>query len=149
MFPRDSGTKLESGFLRSGRRLRSDKWRKTCLGRGSCNTYREEEGYELASYLDEGYCDEEEEYHSIYEGHEDSKESTKAIDPERGYNSPEVISRDLSPSAFINTSSTNIINSRQGSSAIQHFVSTIPIVNTMDEANIKLPIFNGNGLEDP
>ena len=66
MFPRDSGTELESGFLRSIRIFRSDKQRKTLLGR-ICNTNREEEGYDLASYLDEGYCDEEEEYQLIFE----------------------------------------------------------------------------------
>ena len=40
------------------------------LGRGSCSTNREEEGYELASYLDKGYCDKEEEYHLISVGYE-------------------------------------------------------------------------------
>ena len=60
MFPRDSGTELESGFLRCGRRFRFDKQRKTMLGRGIFNTDREEEGYELVSYMDEGSCDEEE-----------------------------------------------------------------------------------------
>ena len=62
--------------------------------------------------------------------------------------SPEVISRDLYPSAFVNTSSTNIVNSGQGSSTSQNFVTTVLAINTMDGSNIKLPIFNGNGLED-
>ena len=49
MFPGDSGTELDPDLLRSERRLRSDKRRKNMLGRGSCNTDREEEGYELVS----------------------------------------------------------------------------------------------------
>ena len=78
MFPGYSGTKLYSGFLRSGRRFRYGKQRKTMLGRGSCSTNREEEGYDLASYLDEGYCDEQEEYQSISEGYEELEESNKS-----------------------------------------------------------------------
>ena len=62
MFPGDSITELEPGFLRSRRRFKFGKRTKTQLERGSCNTYREEEGYEFASYLDEGSCDKEEEY---------------------------------------------------------------------------------------
>ena len=62
--------------------------------------------------------------------------------------SPKVISRDLSPSVFVNTSSTNAINCRQGSLASQKFVSNVPTVNTMAGSDIKLPIFNGNGLKD-
>ena len=61
MFLGDSGTELESGCLRSKRGFRSGKRIKPLLGRGSCNTTREEEDYELASYLGEGSCDEEEE----------------------------------------------------------------------------------------
>ena len=71
MFWGDSGTKLESIFLRSERRFRSGKQRKTLLGRGIWSTNREEEGYDLASYLDEGSCDEEDKYRSIYEGNEE------------------------------------------------------------------------------
>ena len=40
MFPRDSGTELEAGYLRSGRIFRSGKRRKTITGRGSCSTNR-------------------------------------------------------------------------------------------------------------
>ena len=126
MFPRDSGTELESGCLRSGRRFRSRKRRKTLLGRGSCSTTREEEGYELPSHLDEGSYNREEEYQLISEGDEESEELTKAPDPGHGYNSPmtprtslEVRSRDLYPSAFINTSITNTVNNGQGSPASQ------------------------------
>ena len=38
---------------------------------------REEEDCEIASYLDEGSCDEEEEYRLVSEGEEDSEESTE------------------------------------------------------------------------
>ena len=88
MFPGDSGIELQLGFLRSGRRFKSDKRRKTLLGRGSCSTNRDEEGYYLISYLDEGSCDEEEEYQLISEGDKESKESTEAPEQEHGYNSP-------------------------------------------------------------
>ena len=75
MFPGESGTKLDPGFLRSGRRFGSDKICKTMFERGSCNTEQEEEGYEFASYLDKGSCDEEEEYQLILEGDEESIEA--------------------------------------------------------------------------
>ena len=52
------------------------------------HTNREEGGYNLASYLDKGYCNKEEEYQSISEGDEESEELTKALDRERGYKSP-------------------------------------------------------------
>ena len=78
MFPGLGETELESGFLRSGRRFRSGKRRKNLFGWGSCNTEQEEEGYEFASYLDEGSCDEEEEYQPISEGDEEFEESAEA-----------------------------------------------------------------------
>ena len=53
MFLGYSGTELDWGFLRSERRFRSSKIRKTMSGGGICSIYREEEGYELVSYLDE------------------------------------------------------------------------------------------------
>ena len=78
MFLGDSGTEVEPVFLISRRRFISNKRRKTLSERGTCSTDREEEGYEFASYLDEGSCDEEEEYQLIYEGDKESEESTKA-----------------------------------------------------------------------
>ena len=50
-------------------------------------------------------------------------------------------------------SSTNAVNSGQGSLTSPHFVPTVPafntvLINPMDGIDIKLPIFNGNGLED-
>ena len=59
----------------------------------------------------------------------------------------EVISRDLSPSGFVNTSSTNAVNSGQGSMASKVFIPSIPGVNIMARDYIKFLIFNGNGLE--
>ena len=92
-----------------------------------------EEDYELASYLNEGYCEKEEEYQLISKGKEESKGLTEAPNPERGYNmptslrtSPEVRSRGLYPSAFVNMGINNTINSGQGSPASQNFVPTIP-----------------------
>ena len=61
----------------------------------------------------------------------------------------EVRSPDLSPSNSINISTTNTINSGQGSMTSPNFVSTIPATNTMAGVDIKLLIFNGNGLDDP
>ena len=126
------------------------------LGRGSCSTNRQEEGYEIVSYLDEGSCDEEEEYQLILEGDEESEESTEALERERAYNSPttlntspDVRSRYLSPTNSINTSITNVVNSEQGSMTSQNFVSNVPTTNKMDGDEIKLPIFNENGLEYP
>ena len=51
-------------------------------------------------------------------------------------------------------SSTNTVNIGKGSLTSQNFVLTVLAVNTavinpMDGTGIKLPIFNGNGLEDP
>ena len=75
---------------------------------------------------------------------------------EHAYNSPttpntllEVRSRDLSPSTSVNMSITNTINRGQGIPTIPNFVPTVPLANTMAGADIKLPIFNGNGLEYP
>ena len=118
MLPREGGTELESVFLRSRRRFRSDKKRKTMFERGSCSTEQEEEGYEFASYLDEGSYDKEEEYEPISEGDKESEESNEAPKHERVHNSPtvpEVRSRNLSPSIYVNSSSTNTVNSRKGS----------------------------------
>jgi len=47
MFPGDSETELEPGFLRSGRRFKSGKRRKNMLRTRICNIDQEEEGYEL------------------------------------------------------------------------------------------------------
>ena len=64
MFPGDNKIELETGCLGSRRIFRLGKRRKTLLGRGSCSTTREED-YKLTSHIDEGSCDEEEEYQPI------------------------------------------------------------------------------------
>ena len=63
------------------------------------------------------------------------------------HTSPEVRSRNSSLSGFVNTSNTNAMSSRQGSLASQIFCPTVIGVNIMARNDIKLPIFNGNGLE--
>ena len=78
---------------------------------------------------------------------------TEAPECECAYNSPttlpKVRSRDLSPSNSVNTSTTNTVNSGQGSQTNPNFVSIVPPANKMARDDIKLPIFNGNELEDP
>ena len=64
MFHGDSGTELEAGYLRSERRFSSGKRKKTLLRRGSYSTTREEV-YKIASHVDEGSYDEEDEYQPI------------------------------------------------------------------------------------
>ena len=61
---------------------------------------------------------------------------------------PEVRSRDLYPSGFVNTSSTNVVDSGHGSLASQNSIPNVSAVSTMPAIDIKFPIFNGNGLED-
>ena len=67
MLPRDSGTDIYVGYLRSGRRFRSGKRRKIIPWKESCSTTRWEY-YKIVSHLDERYFDKEEEYHPISEG---------------------------------------------------------------------------------
>ena len=105
--------------------------------------------------MDEVSCNKEEEYQPISIGEEESKESTEAPNIERGYDtltaprtSSKVRYRDLSTSGFVNTSSTNAVNSGKWSPTSQNHVLTVPAVNTMVGTNIKFPIFNGNGLKD-
>ena len=84
--------------------------------RGSCSTTGGED-YELASCFYKGSCNVEEEHYPILE-----KEEEEAPDLEYEYaiptipcTSPEVISRNSSPSRFFNTSNTNYGNNGQGS----------------------------------
>ena len=42
-----------------------------------------------------------------------------------------------------------VLATGQGSPTSQNFVPNVPTVNTMAGDDIKLPIFNGNGLEGP
>ena len=75
MFQGSSEDELEIGFLRSARRFRSGKRRKVAGGRRAYSFPREGE-YGCESHLDEGSCDEEEEYSLISE-REESKESAE------------------------------------------------------------------------
>ena len=67
MFPGNTEPELEDGFLGNGRRFRSRKRRKTEEGRRAPSLFEESE-HELQSQVDEGSCDEEEDYSSISEG---------------------------------------------------------------------------------
>ena len=69
MFLGISKDELGIGFLRSRRRFRIGKRRKIIGGRRSYSLLREGE-YGCESYLDEGSCNEEEEYSSISEREE-------------------------------------------------------------------------------
>ena len=98
-------------------------------------------------------CNKEEEYQAISKREE---EEAEAPDIEYEYGTPttpcrymEVISRNSSPSGFVNTTNNNRGNNRQGSLGSQTFFPNVPGVNIMARNDIKLPIFNGNGLEDP
>ena len=73
MFPVDRRTKLEGGYLRSGRIFRLRKRRKNMTRRGSCSTTRGED-YKSTLHFDEGSCDEEEEYQPISEREEEEEE---------------------------------------------------------------------------
>ena len=82
------------------------------------------------------------------------KESTKTLRRENEYNtpttpctSPEVRSRNSSPSGFVNINSTNDVNSGQGSPTTQKNFPSASRTSIMAGTDIKLPIFNGNGLE--
>ena len=55
----------------------------------------------------------------------------------------------MSLSDSINTSTTNTVNHEQGSPTSPNFVLSVPPTNTMARPDIKLPIFNGHGLEVP
>ena len=155
MFPRDSRTEIEVGYLRSGRKFRVGKRRKNATGRGSCNTTRGGD-YELTSHLDEGSCDGEEEYYVIFEEEEESKELVETQIPDHEYGtpaiphtSPEVVFRNMFPSRLVNLNSTNTVNSGQGSLTTQKHSPSVLGSNIMPRIDIKLPIFNGNGLKDP
>ena len=69
MFPGSTKPELEVVFLRSGRRFRSGKRRKTLGGRRTPSLFEESE-YEFESRLDKGSYNEEEEYEPISEAEE-------------------------------------------------------------------------------
>ena len=59
MLPNDNETRIESGHLRSGRRVWLGKRRRTVTRRGSCSMNIGED-HELMLHFDKGSCDEEE-----------------------------------------------------------------------------------------
>ena len=63
--------------------------------------------------------------------------------------SPKVISRNTSSSCFSNQTNNNSGNRKHGTPTSGIFNLVVPRVNIMVGNDIKLPIFNGNGLEDP
>ena len=87
---------------------------------------------------------------------EEQEEEVPYLDQDYGipstqhtYPGPEVRSRNTSPSVFGDHNNSNSGNRSQGSYASRTFNSAIPRVNRMVVNDINLPIFNGNGLEDP
>ena len=66
MFLGSSEDELGTGFLRSGRRFRSGKRRKVIGGKMAYSFPKEGE-YGCESYLDEGYCNKEEDYRPVSE----------------------------------------------------------------------------------
>ena len=107
---------IEARFLRGGRRFRSGKRRKTIGGRHTPILFEASE-YEVESRLDEGSCNEEEQYSPILEGAEESEETVET--PRSGHNyitpvvSPEVRSRASSPERDVNTDSASTAKSVQ------------------------------------
>ena len=76
MFPGSTKDKLETIFLRSGRRFRSGERRKIVGGRQNSSLFVESE-YGFGLHLDKGSCNEEEECKPIYEGEEELEESAE------------------------------------------------------------------------
>ena len=65
------------------------------------------------------------------------------------HTSMEVRSRKSSPSGFVNTSNNNFGNSGKWIPYSHTFYPAVPRTNIMARNDIKLSIFNGNGLEYP
>ena len=137
--------------MRSGRRFWLGKRRRTTTRRGCCSE-NEREDYELDSHLDEGSSDKEEEYQLIFE----EEKEEEAPYPNQDYNilvtprtSPDVRSRNTSPNGFANQTDNNSGNNSKVTPIGGIFNSTIRRVNKMVGNDLKLPIFNKNGLEKP
>ena len=136
MFPGSSEDELDTGFLRSGRRFRSGKRRKVTGGRRRAYSLPREGEYGCESHLDEGSCDEEEEYSQIYK-REELEESAETPRTGCDYDipriSPEVRPRSSSPEPLVNTSSPIVGIGAQG----------IPSVTPVNPANL------GNTMNNP
>ena len=158
MFPGSSEEELDIGFLRSGRTFRLGKRRKVTGDRRDYSFPREG-AYGCESYLDEGSCDEEEEYSPISKRVELGG-SAELPRIERDYSSPERFPRVRigSPSCepLLRTSSSS------GETGVQGGPPTV-LVNPVDSGNsvnnldasimartdVRLPTFTGDGTEDP
>ena len=84
MFLGSTKPELEARVLRSGRRFRSRKRRKTEEGRRAPSLFEESE-HEILSQLDEGSCDEEENYNLISEGTKEFEEPVETPRSGRDY----------------------------------------------------------------
>ena len=105
------------------------------------------------SRIGEGYRDEEEDYSLIYEGAEESEDTVET--PRSWHNyitpgvSPEVRSRASSPERVVNTNSASTTtNAQESIPPLDHLLDNLDN-NAMAGVDIWLPIFNGNGAEDP
>ena len=138
---------IESGFLRSGRRFRSGKRRKTEEGRRAPILF-EESDHELRSQVYEGYSNKEEDYSPILEGAEDFEEIVKTPRSGRNYItpgvSPEVRSRASSLERIVNTDSASVVTTAQEGTPPLEYSSDNLDANSMAGEDIRLPKFNGN-----
>ena len=102
--------------------------------------------------LDEGSCNEEEEYNTISEGEEESEESVETPKSEHNYTmllaSLEVIYRTSSPTRIVDTRSTSSATSAQGIPPSLNCSLNNPDTDSMASTNIRLLALNGNGVED-
>ena len=89
MFPRRTEPELKVGVLRSGRRFRSGKRRKTKRGRWNPSLFEGSE-HELWSCEDEGSCNKEEDYSLILEGPKDPDSSDETSGLEHNYITPAI-----------------------------------------------------------
>ena len=99
------------------------------IRKGSCSITRGEY-YELTQHIfEKGSCNEEEQYQPILEREEEEAESTN---PQYEYEKPttphkysEIISKNSSPSQFVNTTNNNSGNNGQGSPVSQNFCPVV------------------------
>ena len=115
--------------------------------RGECSKTKGED-YEWELHFDKGYCNEQEEYLPIPKKEEEEETPNPEYEygiPTTSHPSLEVRLRNSSPNGFLNQSNNNRGNRRQGIPTKQ----AIPRMNIIIGNDIKLTIFNINGLEDP
>ena len=132
------------------KKIHVEKRRRIVTRGGNCSVARGEDD-ELALYLDRGSCDKEEEYPPISEEAEEEEAPNPGQDygiPVTPHTSPKVRSIKTSPCGFANPTNNNSGTSRQGTPTREIFNSIVTRLNRMDENDVKLSIFNGNGLED-